>query len=136
MKIKTVILVLTISVNLLFSCPVFAGWDITTVDSQGYVHFPSIAIDSYDRPNIAYSNSWTYEVDYASYTGSSWIIDTVDYAQPNGMRYTSLALDSSDRPHIGYKSDQNFNITYAFNNPWNSFISLNLSCCKHYQQRT
>jgi hypothetical protein len=78
------------------------GWNVEIVDDKGPFNlFVSLALDSQDRPHIAYFQ-WYPESDlkYARWTGTEWIIETVDAGDAGP--YCSLALDSSDRPHIAY----------------------------------
>jgi hypothetical protein len=49
---------------------------------------------------------------YASWTGSSWSIETVDSTGAVGGM-TSLALDSNENPHISYRDYSNEKVKYA-----------------------
>jgi fibronectin type 3 domain-containing protein len=92
-------------------------WTIEIVDGEGaQVGWDnSIAIDSFDRPHIAYFDETNDKLKYASWTGTQWINETVDYVFSVGG-YCSLALDSNDYPHISYDDEQNDDLRYAF---WN-----------------
>jgi choice-of-anchor C domain-containing protein len=59
--------------------------------------YPSLALDSQDRPHISYTDALN-NIMYAVKSGSSW--STENIASPG--RYPSLKLDSQDNPHIGY----------------------------------
>ncbi len=61
----------------------------------------SLALDSKGNPHISYTYSDVAETNlmYASYTGSMFIIQTVD---ANGAANPSIAMDSQDKPHIAY----------------------------------
>ncbi len=68
----------------------------------------SLALDKNDNPHISYIDSITPALNYASYNGISWEIETVD---SHGYNICSLALDSNDNPHI-ICQDTNGNIRY------------------------
>lgn len=89
-------------------------WMTETVDSLGDVgEFASLALDSMDRPHIAYRDSANGTLKYARWTGSEWEIETVDDAD---WECISLAIDRNDRPHISYKDPVGWNLRYAH---WN-----------------
>ncbi len=77
-------------------------WAVEMVDPTLGLRGPSIAVDSLDRPHIAYE-SGAYpnrRLKYAQWTGSAWDIQDVE---TGGQRdATSIALDSQDLPHICY----------------------------------
>jgi len=96
-------------VNLVQAAPV---WRIQTVDRNGFfLQGGIIRLDSNNKPHIAYSD-YAYpdvsktdiNVMYASYTGSSWSIQTV---AKDGL-IIDFALDSHDNPHIIYKNTVNY----------------------------
>ena len=79
-------------------------WNIEIVDSiHMSCNYSSIALDSKGNPHIAYQSLSGSCLKYAVWTGSEWIIETVDdpYARDAG-RYVSIAVDSNDNPHICY----------------------------------
>ena len=78
------------------------NWSIQTVDYA--INGGSIALDSAGNPHIAYSGA-NGELKYASWTGSTWKIQTVDFTAANYDQY--LALDSKDRPSIIYGLSSN-----------------------------
>ncbi|MBI2560020.1 MAG: hypothetical protein HYW14_02675 [Planctomycetes bacterium] len=94
-----------------------SSWDITTVDpifiTGGY---SSLAFDASDNPAISYlktDNDFTNgDLRFAHFNGSSWDINTVDYAGDVGM-YTSLAFDASDNPTISYYDETNVDLKFA-----------------------
>ena len=59
--------------------------------------YPSLALDSQDRPHICYADALNNLL-YASKNGGLWSIDNI--ASPG--RYPSLKIDSQDNPHICY----------------------------------
>ena len=86
-------------------------WMTETVDSLGDVgEFASLALDSMDRPHIAYRDSTNGSLKYARWTGSNWEIETVDSADRECI---SLAVDRNNRPHISYHDGVARNLRYA-----------------------
>ncbi|HKZ93006.1 MAG TPA: hypothetical protein VJ249_00295 [Candidatus Bathyarchaeia archaeon] len=79
------------------------GWSIETVDSGsedvGGSGGRSIDLDSGGNPHISYIGPSYQGLKYATKSGGTWSIDTVDSA---GEGWPSLALDSSNNPHISY----------------------------------
>ena len=90
------------------------GWTIAPVDVEGDVgKFPSLVLDSQDRPHIA-----NFERDersagylkYAFWDGSTWHMESVDRMENMNIafigarRSMALALDDQDRPHIAYSN--------------------------------
>jgi hypothetical protein len=96
-----------------------ANWAIQTIDSVNVTVgniSPSIALDSSNNPHMIYletvqfqypnKNSWnnlsfweTYNVKYASLTGSSWLVQTV---VTNSTAIGNLVLDSKGQPSFCY----------------------------------
>jgi len=89
------------------------AWQIETVD-RAVEGSATLILDSAGGAHIAYSSNdqasppagpTTYSVKYASRTGSSWDIQTLEQGTSNSNSVVggvSLALDSSNRPHISY----------------------------------
>ena len=71
----------------------------------------SLALDSNDNPHISFYSIGYYSLKYASWTGDSWSVKTVDC---DSYFDTSLALDSNDNPHISYYDDFQNSLKYAF----------------------
>jgi len=84
--------------------PETGDWYIDTVDiGTDWVGYgTSIAIDSVNRPHIAYGNNSNDSVKYTHWDGSSWQIQTVENATSKSFYSPSLALDNQSRPHICY----------------------------------
>jgi hypothetical protein len=92
------------------------NWEITTLGPIGDVglNSPSLALDSMGNPHISYYNATDGNIDlqYASWSGSSWIVTNVDSLSSVGQG-VSLALDSADKPHISYQDNTNGDLKYA-----------------------
>ena len=89
------------------------NWSIETVDDEGpFKFYVSLVLDSQDRPCIAYYQRLPESgLKYARWTGTEWLIETVDAGGVG--QYCSLALDSSDRPHIAYRDGGVNKLKYA-----------------------
>jgi hypothetical protein len=95
-----------------------ASWKIQTLDITNWPEYwvwvngwTSIALDSNDFPHISYFvDDPDYDLKYAKWTGTKWIIDTVDSEGSVGG-LSSIIIDSNDRPHIAYSG--NWNLKYA-----------------------
>lgn len=88
-------------------------WQTETVDATYTMGaYNSIAVDSSGHPHISYYDWTYYDLKYAYFNGSNWVITTVDGAGVDCGNYTSIALDSNDRPHIAYRSNEG--VKYAY----------------------
>jgi hypothetical protein len=74
--------------------------------------YPSLALEGLGHPHISYYDHTNGNLKYARWSGSEWIIETVDSAGDVG-RYTSLALDGTGNAHISYYDVSNSNLKYA-----------------------
>ncbi len=63
----------------------------------------SLALDSAGRPRLSYRDR-SNALQYAVWTGSNWISETVDGAQGQILGQTSLAVDGANLAHIAYGS--------------------------------
>jgi hypothetical protein len=92
------------------------------VDSgEGRGKFASLALDSANRPHIAYYDGGNDALKYASYDGTwrqRWILGA-----PSGQ-YASLAIDvnNGDRPHIAHYDAVNGTLEYA------TYVGSNGNC--------
>jgi PGF-pre-PGF domain-containing protein len=98
--------------------PATLGWNITTVDSDGFVgSYSSLALDTLGHPHISYYDYSNTALKYARWNGSGWSIETVDSVGIVGW-YTSLALDTSGYPYIypciSYYDASNGDLKYAW----------------------
>lgn len=81
------------------------GWFSQTIEQSDKLVglWTSLAIDTADQPHVAYQNYYQnliYGLRYAHWTGSDWLIQTVD----NGGWGLALALDPQGQPHISYRN--------------------------------
>ncbi len=90
------------------------SWTITPVDvSWSYAH--SLALDQSGQPHIGYYDTENGNVAYASYDGSSWQIQVIQYALDNGVATIALNIDSLDRPSLAYwVPGENPYLAYAY----------------------
>lgn len=88
-------------------------WQSTLVDSVNDVgRYCSMALASDGTPRIAYYDATLMDLKYATWTGSSWVLQVVDATGDVGS-HTAMALDSHDRPHIAYHDATNTLLKYA-----------------------
>ena len=95
------------------------GWAVETIDSAsaGSNYRTSIALDSNNRPHIAYQHWTNNNLSYAYFDGAAWQIETVDSTPWVGWD-PSLALDINDRPHISYFASNGLNYAYFDGAAW------------------
>ena len=87
-----------------------SGWNTEVVDNNGSVGYSALAFDSKNNPHIAYTvpdniyPTSIFTLKYASWSGTSWRIQTVDTVNASILYFarSSLALDSAGYPHIAY----------------------------------
>ncbi len=92
--------------------PYSPEWHIHFVDTGDIVgEFASIDLDTLDYPHIAYHDSMENSVKYASWNGTTWVIETVDSGI--GGYHVSLVLDSNDDPHVSYRDTYVSDLRYA-----------------------
>jgi hypothetical protein len=98
-----------------------SGWSLTLVDYDEDLYdvglANSIALDSYDRPHISYSEYY-YEggflqnnLKYAFWDGYEWNVDMVEYSAHAWA--TSIALNADDKPYILYSDNYGYEVIYA-----------------------
>lgn len=95
------------------------SWAIEKVDTGSLaVRYLSLALDSQDRPHIAYYGNAS--LNYASWTGEQWSLETVDGSENTGL-YARLVIDSEDVSHVAYRDARDENLWYArrANGSWN-----------------
>lgn len=88
------------------------GWLIERIDDPKLFYDMSdrsLALDSKNRPHIAYGGDHLY---YAWNDGTQWNFMTVDAEYGVGQS-ASLSVDRNDRPHISYYDQVNGRLKYA-----------------------
>ena len=86
-----------------------AEWMMETVDSCNCEWPVSIAVDSMSYPHILYMEN-NFMLKYAKWTGSEWIIQSIEYASSSPV---TLCLDKNDVPHIAYFNPSDSSLRYA-----------------------
>jgi hypothetical protein len=83
-----------------------SAWNHQTVGSGEYGWFPSLSIDQYDRPHIAYlgyaAGVGSQTPKYALWDGNQWMFSVIDKVFTSGG--ISLALDVNSIPHVSYQT--------------------------------
>lgn len=70
-----------------------------------------LALDSNQRPHIAYSDETNQAIGYAYWDGSTWQTQVVDSGSMGGQ--PSIDIDSNNFPHISYYDKGKQNLRYA-----------------------
>ena len=104
------------------------SWQISTVDSEGDVgRFPSLAIDSQDRPVISYFESTggaTGNIKVARWDGSQWDIQQVDKLEDVALGHfgarktSSLVLHPDDSPIVAYSDESVIKLALSDGSDW------------------
>lgn len=94
-----------------------AIWYKELIDSSwGSGREASLALDSNDKPHIAYTNSISENLKYAHYDGDQLIVTTIDMS--SGHSQTSIALGSNDEPYISYKANYELRLAQMNGSKW------------------
>lgn len=98
-----------------------ANWQIETLDTPSsfslgcWRFFPSLDIDSTDRPNVCfmkYNPTGVMTVNYGVKSASVWSFEAVDTTTANNPgEFTDIQVDTPNSPHILY--DRDFALKYA-----------------------
>jgi len=90
-------------------------WQVETVDSAGAYQYASLALDSFDRPAIAYHDGGAGgRLKYAEKRPTWTVLPPVDDPLVGNLgRYASLAFNGSDVPGIAYHDATNLDTKYA-----------------------
>jgi len=96
----------------------YAAWNGSAWQAEEIEEFftpeassPALALDSLDRPHVAYVVAAEDSLRYATFDGAAWVTHTVAISAASA----SLALDGADRPHVAYTHRGPY-VDYAF---WN-----------------
>ncbi|MDP8245462.1 MAG: DNRLRE domain-containing protein [Candidatus Hinthialibacter antarcticus] len=104
--------------DLKYAVKIDEGWQISTVVTGGARgRFPTLALDHWDRPHIAWldlddADKTKATVRYGVLNSDQWEIEDVDRLEyvmlgfGDARKSTSLALDKDSRPHIAYSDKQ------------------------------
>ena len=77
-------------------------WNIQTVEMTFGMEV-DLALDQNGYPHISYYNNFSKVLEYATWDGSTWKIETVDSSETGYVgQHTSIALDQNGYPHISY----------------------------------
>jgi len=101
------------------------NWIINAITDDFIIGFTSIALDSQYNPHIAYYLDYSADrrqngdLNYAYWTGSRWVVETVDSQDVVG-KYPTIQIDSNDDPHICYQSETESSVRHAWKtgNEW------------------
>lgn len=87
--------------------------DLTVPPREGDLGWwVSLALDSKDRPHLAYTDAYEGELHYAEWSGGAFRVVRVDVTGAVG-KYTAIAVGPDDRPHILYYNQDNRRLLYA-----------------------
>jgi hypothetical protein len=93
-------------------------WNITTVDTSevetGNRHTIGLAVDSFDRPHIAYvvNGKWKY----AYYDGAAWNVETVGL--PTNALRADIVIAPDNNPYLVYQTGTDIYFAYRYNGQW------------------
>ena len=95
---------LSVGLGGLLAAPAAADW--VQVGSAGFsagtVYTPSLALDSADRPYVAYTDEANSDkASVMRFDGTNWVQVGSAGFSAGAAWYPSLALDSADRPFVG-----------------------------------
>ena len=80
-----------------------SGWTIREVVLNQSVQLGNIVLDSLGNPHFTYVVEQTYELMYARWDGSDWVIQKLSNVWDGfNLRCSRIALDSKDNPHITF----------------------------------
>jgi hypothetical protein len=95
-----------------------SGWTVSTVKSGVGARSVAIALDGAGQPAVAFIDSVTAQVFYASHSGSTWSVAAVP-GTTCADEEISLAFDAQGHPHLAYQCDNGVSaggIRYASSN--------------------
>jgi hypothetical protein len=97
--------------NLRYAVETPSGWLTTTV-TPGKINYPSLALDRYNSPHIAWYDTIEKDLRYAAFDGTEWQVMTLDSSGDTGQ-YPSLAVDRLGRVYISYYDATNQDLKYT-----------------------
>ena len=108
-------------INKLNGSPDFsdARWTNTVVMGASYSAYPSLAIDSANRPHVVYQRAepgTNTVLQHARFTGTNWLVTTADAGGPAHYDVganSCLVLDPQQRPRVSYWDTTMNTIRYA-----------------------
>jgi hypothetical protein len=108
-------------INKLNGSPDFsdAQWTNTVVMGASYSAYPSLAIDSANRPHVVYQRAepgTNTVLQHARFTGTNWLVTTADAGGPAHYDVGAnncLVLDPQQRPRVSYWDTTMNTIRYA-----------------------
>ncbi len=90
-------------------------WIITNVDDTDvFVSYTSLAVDSTDNVHIAYYDKRPGDLKYANDAAGEWTISTIDAPGDVGS-FVSITVDSGGKVHLSYYDVTNKALKYATN---------------------
>jgi hypothetical protein len=100
-------------------------WSYSTISTVQVDNGISLALDTGNKPNIAFSWYSTSSYSYLSYaykSGSNWVLEKIGDTTANRTGFwNSLGLDKKGNPYISYRDTSNTRLKYAWkmNGLWN-----------------
>ena len=87
------------------------AWTIEEVSALSTTQV-ALAIDASGNPKISYRDVGESDLRFASKSGGTWTIETVDFVGDVG-EFTSIALDPQGNPAISYRNNDSWELVYA-----------------------
>lgn len=100
---------------------------VRTIDPSGpeMGHYSSLGLDQFGRPSVAYFDGIEGDLEYASFDGAKWTLETVDWKHSVGL-YPSMRFDQSNRPVISYYHKGEGDLRLARREPDGSGWDINI----------
>lgn len=103
--------------NLMYAVRNETEWSVTAVTGGGIHRFPSLQLDHWDRPHVAWvsvnpATPTRADVQYGVFNNNAWEIETVDtlthvdLSLGGARKSASLVLDGNFRPHVAYSDER------------------------------
>ena len=112
-----------------------------TVDSQGFVAYSSLALDSSNNPHMSYYDSYHDALKYAIYNSTSWNLQTVDIATVSSASRGEIVCNSSSfrATHIHRRWVKLYWLKFKpsshilISTPWHRSRQFYNQCCGRHQ---